>query len=623
MKTKIKTFIIMASILAILLAIGQRVVVENGSRLSTDVLPFTKEGLRVGFFSPDYVDDFVAHIHFSMINVYSVYDEKKGDLHVNLRSLEENLEKVQGYDHVVNLDLGPTITNKKQPRDLKISYTNSRGLPSEKAFTPLTDNKIREIASDHEIERRLEGLPELVKAYRSSVGAVFIVDEPYLNGVPKEEINRAIRTLKRLFRKSGVDDLKYGVLFASAMFDADFARLINTQMIAYVERIDRYYREKLSKKSETTDPAKRKKFDQWVESMKKYRLTTYDSANNVYLKGGIPEEADIVASDFYLSTLLLDLVHEQTLSYFSKSTPVDSCAYFSDKSMSRLKEELSFFQDGPVVDDPSAHESDKELLDRMFQCRMEALTMLQDRALAGLGRQPKRMLIGESSANGLLELDSKMRREQDQPVLLLEKRVLDEVKRGFEYYIRNGERFDEGLMYFLYPDSYDRSIGLHVMGIKGAKTVKAYIYDHILPPEKRDVEQRKRERHEAEKKDDNQLIVGFDNPSLLHHPLFFEAANSAGFPLFPEAIRMAAPESDAHEKLDHVNRLFDLGEVHFSRWFQPAPQATFSTNGYLVRYYPVTKNYVAVKERRVYVFGEIFGGLVEVGDLMEFLEKDG
>ncbi len=615
---KRKYVILVASIIVPLVVIAWQVVFENGGVSRTDYTAVEKNGLNVGFFSPKHVDDFVAHIHFSMINVYPVMDHKKGYLRVNLNLVRKNLEYVKDYDHLVHLDLGPTITNYKQARDLTVSYENSQGVQAKKVFEPLAGNKIREIVSDLEIKRRLEGLPELIKTHGSNVGTIFIVDEPYLNGVSKEEINRAIRTLKQFFGKAGIDDLEYGVVFASAMFDADFAEHINRGMIAYVEGIDNYYRKQ---QRDIKDKNQKEMFSQWVEMIKKYRLTTYDSANNVFLKGGIPEEADVIACDFYLSTLLLDLVHENTLSYFSKSLSVDSCAQFENRSMSRLKQKISFFQDGPVISDPHAQEKDTKLLDMMFQCRMEALMTLQDQSLEGLVKRPKRMLIGESSANGVLELDSRMTREQNQPVLLVEKRVLDEVKRSFEYYARYRDRFDAGLMYFLYPDSYDHSINLFISGIKGTKSVTAYIYDNILPPKKRDVGHRALASYAASKEDGNTLIIGFANPGLFEHPLFSEAIEGDGFPLFPETVRTAVHENDATAGMDQANTLFDRAEVRSPDWFHPPKQATFSTNGYLVRYYQDTKNYIAIKDSRMYVFGAIFGGLVDVGNVAELLEK--
>jgi len=437
---------------------------------------------NIGFFSPLHLDSFVSHVNFSMINLYPFYDNEKGGLRINIDSLKKNLDYVTKIDHRVHLDLGPVITDLKESETINTHYENSQGEKISKKLKLKSSHKIRDIISDEEIEQRLFGLTNILKTYRDNVGVIFIVDEPYLNGISKDEIDRAIRTLKRLFKKNGIDGLEFGVIFASGLFDPQFAKHINRHMMKYVEGIDQYYQSHQSKLK--NGGAKAEESKKLIDSITKNRLTTYDSANNIYMEGGIPTELDVVAFDFYLSTLLFDQIHEETLHYFSTSLGVKSCQPFTHKTLSSIRNELSFIQDGPIATEPDAYKNDKALLDAIFDCRMAGSMTLLDKTLHTLPKQPKLMLIGESSANGVLEFDNQGRIEPDQPELLVEQRILDEVKRSYHYYDKNRNRFDNGLMYFLYPDSFDTSINLFIRGAEGVKSVTDFIYSRTTPPAK-------------------------------------------------------------------------------------------------------------------------------------------
>ena len=113
---------------------------------------------------------------------------------------------------------------------------------------------------------------------------------------------------------------------------------------------------------------------------------------------------------------------------------------------------------------------------------MEGSLALQEKYLKHLTKQPKQMLIGESSANGVMEFDSRQKIEPMQPLLLVEKRILDEVKRSYNFYIQQCDIFNHGLMYFLYPNSYDASIELFISGAEGAKSVTNFIYGEAKKP---------------------------------------------------------------------------------------------------------------------------------------------
>lgn len=83
---------------------------------------------------------------------------------------------------------------------------------------------------------------------------------------------------------------------------------------------------------------------------------------------------------------------------------------------------------------------------------------------------------------------------------------------------------------------------------------------------------------------------------------------------------IGAFELEAEASLENINRLFDWAEQTYSQYFTPPNQATFELDGYTARYYPNTNNYLGVKEGQVYVYGDVFGGLLNVGEFNTFYE---
>ncbi len=65
------------------------------------------------------------------------------------------------------------------------------------------------------------------------------------------------------------------------------------------------------------------------------------------------------------------------------------------------------------------------------------------------------------------------------------------------------------------------------------------------------------------------------------------------------------------DNLSDSNRLFDFAEQTFPHFFYPSGQETIEVNGYLARYYPGTNNYVGTQGDDVYVYGDVFGGLLK------------
>lgn len=73
------------------------------------------------------------------------------------------------------------------------------------------------------------------------------------------------------------------------------------------------------------------------------------------------------------------------------------------------------------------------------------------------------------------------------------------------------------------------------------------------------------------------------------------------------------------------NKLFDFAEKTYPEFFDPAGTSTIALDRYLVRYYPDTNIYLGTKGDEVYVYGDVFNGLLKVGVISDFvaLEPDG
>lgn len=429
----------------------------------------------IGFFSPAGVDDFVYHVDFSMLNAYLVNDKEAGRFVINLGQLRPSFEAVRGLKHKINIELGLVISDVRESHKVRKTYVMEDGKLRTKVFEPLFPNKLRDIVSDNEIEHRLKGFTDFVRKHRENVGVLFISDEPYLNGISRQELERAIKKVRSILSMGGVPDIEIGIVFASAMFNKDAAEHIQKEMGDYVARIDDHYMKNSHLLQEQS--MKAQEFRQWVSALQRGRLTTYDSCSNIFTGGGLPEGLDVVAFDFYLSTLLLDKIHNTTLRYYAERYNNNSCNYFRDKSIGDVRKELSFFGEKSAKKENAHYKKDRKILDMAFDCRMRTTVDLLRKEIRNSGyKNLKIMLIGESSANGLLDFKPDGTPKSEQSADFVEQRMLDEVKRSMNYYLKNIESFQGGLIFFLYPDSFDNSINLFVSGAKGAQKVKSYIY---------------------------------------------------------------------------------------------------------------------------------------------------
>ena len=411
---------------------------------------------EIGFFSPRGTDArFVDKVDFAMVNVNTT------------EQIAASIAEAKAAGLNLTLDFGPVISLPRDVSKLSIAYTRADGTAAEKTFAPRDDNKLRDILPDDQLRQVIAPFLDMMAANPGVVDTLFMVDEPYLNGVPKAELERAGNLFRAELSARKIDGVKLGVLFASAMFHAPFAEALDRESMRYVENADTYR----ATVEETEEGQK------WVETFDAFRLTTYDAAGNRYLGGGIPQGYDVVAFDYYVSTLLMDTVAENALHWFAANTELRSCDRFYGETVSGLRTKLSFYQDGPVVPGEDARNKDRVLLDDMFDCRMNATLDLLKQEIAASGQSPEVMLIGESSNNGMLEFSAAGTPETEQPSLLVESRVQDEVNRYLKIFSdRRGDNITR-IAFFTFDDEFDDTIRLAIGGASSMAGVLQSIFD--------------------------------------------------------------------------------------------------------------------------------------------------
>lgn len=408
---------------------------------------------RVGFYSPGGIPG--AVVRRTNVGVFNA---------VTPRQVEANLRQLDQTHFAATIDLGQVITRVVDPSLVRTTYHAMDGKAREKIFPPKVDGNVREFIPDAELQAILGPLLEVMARHSAHVDTVLLVDEPYLNGISKAELERVGAIVRTGLDAGGLRKVKLGVVFASAMFDRDFARMVDAEAGAYVASIDNVVRNGSPVQAD---------FREWVDRVRTHRLATYDRAGNMYLGGGLPRGFESIGFDFYLSTLLVDGLYEDSLSWLASRYPSE-CGQFSDQRVSALRRTLSFFQAGPVVQDAAVRAKDRKVLDGIYRCRMGATTIMLKRAAEG--RHLDFVLVSESSSNGVWEFDPAGNLEQVQPPLLVESRVLDEVERAQQFYLANQCFYSAGLLYFTFADAYDSMIKLNVGGVASMPSVKGSIF---------------------------------------------------------------------------------------------------------------------------------------------------
>lgn len=434
-----------------------------------------------------------AHAYIALFAPPGVNPEFVGKVataHINvgeLDALEKNLQAVKGTATRLDLDLGPVL-NRRKPLDQvptryrAIDATGASTGWQQKAMAPQEHNKLRVIPPEDEARKILRPYMALIRRYQAQVATVFIADEPYLHGIPKAELERIATTVRKMFREHGIKNVKLGVIFASGMVNAEFAKMVDQEAVRYVQTIDGH-RQTLGNLGDQATAADR----QWLQDIVQYRLTTYDNAGNMYTQGGVPRGYDLYGFDFYLSTVLQDRLYEHMLPLLKKQVRAGECGTRAYATMSELRTQLSFYQDGPVrqasaadqaAGRPTPQQKDKALLDQLYQCRMTAATEMLRKEIAKIGSKGKILVLTESSNNGVLEFDARQNIEKGQPERLVESRVLDEVQRGLDFYQAQRKTGDvAALEFFTFDNTFDKTIQLDIGGFVDMPAVKKLIFE--------------------------------------------------------------------------------------------------------------------------------------------------
>lgn len=70
---------------------------------------------------------------------------------------------------------------------------------------------------------------------------------------------------------------------------------------------------------------------------------------------------------------------------------------------------------------------------------------------------------------------------------------------------------------------------------------------------------------------------------------------------------------------DDTDKLYDWAEIFLPEFFYPAGMESFEVEGFRLRYYQDTGNYLGCRDGMVYVYGDVFGGLLAVDTLSNLI----
>lgn len=423
---------------------------------------------EVGYFSPSGVrTEFASVVDMATINAID------GPAHI-----AENFRTAAEAGLKINLDIGPLISKPRQVENLVTSYAAQDGTRKEKALPGVKTNKLRDFIPNDQIRQSLKPYLDAIAPHKSALYSVFLVDEPYLNGVSKAELERVSSLVRSIFAENGYPEIKIGVIFAGAMFNKRFSAAVQKAALSYVDTVDSYAEYELSRIKtlpESEAKASQAQFDKWKEAINNFRLTTYDTAGNIYDRGGIPAGFDILAFDLYVSTALLDSVYEDAMSVLASESGIPECADFTNVKMSKFRSTLSFIQSGPMSAGDHLRDDDNERLTRFYNCRVKGtIKLLQEEAKNSGYSHYESMVITESSSNGLLEFAADGTPEAEQPELLVKARVVEEVERAIRLYKAPASGIDH-MLFFTFDDEYDSSIKLKIGGVSSNPKARAAI----------------------------------------------------------------------------------------------------------------------------------------------------
>lgn len=418
---------------------------------------------QVGFFAPGGgKEDFASKVDIQLYNLH------------NLEGLKKNLQLAssQGMKLFLALGLPPMLVE-----DIATDY-RVEGKVYKKQLAPSAAVKLRRTVSREKYAAYLAPFLEVMADYSDTLEAVFLSDEPYLNGVSFQDLDQMALDVRYLLDSVGLDKVKIGAVFASAMFNAGFAQHIDAASSAYARGIDDYFL--TLKKRETQGKASAEELH-WLAIIGDLRLTTYDKANNMYLGGGLPASLDLVGFDYYFSTLLQDGVHNESLQWFAQQQLHPACASFKKSRLTELRKALSFWDaEDKMTDNPALQAKqaakDKALLDQWYTCRTESVFALLQQEIKQSERPNREvLLVSESSTNGVMAFDAGGNMLVDQQLHLSHQRVIDEVVRALEFVKRHPV---DHLLFFTYEDQFDLSINLNIGGVSGIPEALHLIYQN-------------------------------------------------------------------------------------------------------------------------------------------------
>ena len=83
---------------------------------------------------------------------------------------------------------------------------------------------------------------------------------------------------------------------------------------------------------------------------------------------------------------------------------------------------------------------------------------------------------------------------------------------------------------------------------------------------------------------------------------------------------IAYPTYGFADNLSDSNELFDWAETSFPQYFSPSGTPTSQIDDFIVRYYSETDIYIGTLENVVYIYGNVFGGLLAIGRISDFIQ---
>lgn len=380
-------------------------------------------------------------------------------------------------NHQIVLNLTGIVSVDRPVGELKSIYSHG-GEFKTKQFKPLEQRSIATIRNDKELNILFDLLFKSIRGKSIRLGGFVVYNEPYMRGVTKADLERAIKALRAAMERHGLKYTSIGVNFAGAFFNADFAKNADSSLGNYVNGIDEYYA-RGTKKPESLTEEERANFPAWLKTISTARLQSYDQAGNMYTGGGLPEGIDEVSFHYFSSDVLLDDTFANSLSWFAAQLKTPSCKGFENQSAADFRKSLSFFQDGPLKD--GQLESDRKLLNQLFNCRMDSSLALLEKEIKAYGKPVRVSMVMDASSQGVAERDSQRNLEPNQPAKLVESRVYEETKRYLALFDSKADVFTGHAYVYLYSSIKDKQGNKVITGVQDLPDVQYMLKTRANP----------------------------------------------------------------------------------------------------------------------------------------------